>query len=83
MFDLHDSMRRAKRVDELEPLYNTTFKAVTDAYFKGVRLRLKGGVGDCLRVFYDRARCFAGMSLDQTTHFRGAILESSTFMGLY
>lgn len=36
MFDLHDSMRRAKRVDELEPLYNTTFKEVTDAYFKGV-----------------------------------------------
>ena len=37
MFDLHDSMRRAKRVDEVQTLYNTTFKAVTDAYFKGVR----------------------------------------------
>lgn len=36
VFDLHDAMRRAKRVDELETLYNTTFKAVTDAYFKGV-----------------------------------------------
>eukprot|EP00903_Cladosiphon_okamuranus_P012323 g11554.t2 len=35
VFDLHDAMRRAKRVDELETLYNTTFKAVTDAYFKG------------------------------------------------
>lgn len=36
MFDLHDSMRRAKRVGELEVLYNRTFKTVTDAYFKGV-----------------------------------------------
>ncbi|CAM9671283.1 unnamed protein product [Ascophyllum nodosum] len=35
VFDLHDSMRRAKRVDEVQTLYNTTFKAVTDAYFKG------------------------------------------------
>lgn len=37
VFDLHDSMRRARRVYELEELYNTTFKTVTDAYFKGVR----------------------------------------------
>lgn len=35
VFDLHDSMRRAKRVHELEPLYNTEFKKLTDAYFKG------------------------------------------------
>lgn len=42
VFDLHDAMRRAKRVDELETLYNTTFKAVTDAYFKGVRGAARG-----------------------------------------
>lgn len=35
VFDLHDSMRRAKRVHELEPLYNSEFKKLTDAYFKG------------------------------------------------
>lgn len=58
MFDLHDSMRRAKRVDELETLYNTTFKTVTDAYFKGVRSEDVGlhGNRSCLSIVASQAR---------------------------
>lgn len=44
-------MRRAKRVDEVETLYNTTFKAVTDAYFKGVRwMVVEACAGDFLTM---------------------------------
>jgi len=40
IFDLHDSMRRSQVLDELERLYNDTFKTLSEAYFKQVGLGL-------------------------------------------
>ena len=33
LFDLHDAMRRSCRVDEVQKLYDTKFKEITDKYF--------------------------------------------------
>lgn len=75
VFDLHDSMRRAKRVDELETLYSTTFKAVTDAYFKGVR---SDGAVYNRKSEWPVGSCFAGLAcfpfmqtLNVNTHHGG------------
>ncbi len=33
IFDLHDSMRRARRTEDVQKLYETRFKEITDKYF--------------------------------------------------
>ncbi len=33
LFDLHDATRRSARVDEVQRLYDTKFKEITDKYF--------------------------------------------------
>lgn len=33
LFDLHDAMRRSTRMDEVQRLYETKFKEITDKYF--------------------------------------------------
>jgi hypothetical protein len=33
LFDLHDAMRRGRRVEEVQILYDSKFKEITDKYF--------------------------------------------------
>lgn len=33
IFDLHDAMRRSRRVDEVQKLYDCKLKEITDKYF--------------------------------------------------
>ena len=33
MFDLHDAMRRSTRADEVQRLYDSKFKEITDKFF--------------------------------------------------